>query len=53
MRIFAYNLVMHLSNKLLPAGDLMVYMIKNEIYLIEFGQITMKMKNLKYFIVKK
>lgn len=50
MKTFAYNLAIHLLNKLLPAGDLMVDMIKNEIYLSEFGQITMKMRTLRYFI---
>lgn len=31
MKIFAYYLAMHLLSKLLPAGDLIVYMIKNGI----------------------
>lgn len=33
MKIFAYYLAIYLS-KLLPAGDLMAYMIKNEIWYI-------------------
>lgn len=28
MKIFAYNLAMHLLSKFSPNGDLMVYMIK-------------------------
>lgn len=38
MKIFAYHLAMHFLSKLLPARDLMVYMIKkwDIIYLDEF-----------------
>lgn len=53
MQIFAYNLAMHLLNKVLPAGDWIVYMITNGIHLNEFGQIIMKIRNLKYFIINK
>lgn len=53
MQIFAYNLAMHLLNKALPAGDLRVYMITNGIHLNELGQIIMKIRILKYFIINK
>lgn len=53
MQIFAYNLAMHLLNKVLSTGDLMVCMITNGIHLNEFGLIIIKIQNLKYFMINK